>query len=61
MSLHQVEHCYKNNNSHSGIYCIVKSSVDMEMNDCFLALALPLTGSKWVPWMALGLSFPLWI
>lgn len=52
MSLHQIEPCNENGkSSHNSIYCTVKSSADVEMDDCILALALPLTGStsNWVP------------
>lgn len=60
MSLHQMEPCNENGkSSHNSIYCTVKSSADMEMDDYILALALPLTGAnnKGVPSVTLGLIF----
>lgn len=56
MRLHQIEQgCDKNKRATMACVVFVKSSVDVMMNDWILALSLPLTACRWVPWVTLGL------
>lgn len=57
MSLHQIEQGYDKNKRATMACVVFKSNVNVMMNDRILALALPLSACRWMPWVIPDLVF----